>query len=401
MRRAHLCQGGPQAVWLVVFVVQTVLAVRVLLRLARTAGGRRIEAADQAASRSHQVSVIVPVLNEIDRVGPCLEGLIQQGPEVAEILVADGGSSDGTLALIDTYAARDARLRSIAAGVAPAGTNGKAHNLAAGLAAASADLGWVVTIDADVRPGPGLIRALLAHAERERLDALSVATPQHLSGAAEALIHPALLTTLVYRFGIPGRPSEGVGIVQANGQSMLIARDALERVGGFAALAGSICEDVTVARALVAAGFRVGFAETAPGTDLISVAMYGGWWDAWRNWTRSLPMRDRFVRGWLGLAEITAVQALPLPMTIGLKIADRRSQGPPALPHRLCARLNVGLTLVRLGVLIGTARAYPARPPTYWVSPVCDVPAVIGVWLGAVRRRHVWRGRSIVRGVSR
>jgi len=409
--------------WLVaaLVVAQTVLGARVGLRLARTARGKRIPrvqtgqaqgAAPTTTARAEgaTVAVIVPVLNEWDRLGPCLEGLAAQGREVVDVLVVDGGSDDGTVEAVRAVAAREARIRLIEAGEAPAGWNGKVHNLAAGLAQASSAAGWILTVDADVRPEPELVASLLAFARREGVTALSVATRQRLSGAAEAVLHPALLATLVYRFGIPGSATDRVADVQANGQCFLVRRDALTAVGGFAPLRDSLCEDVTLARRLAAAGERVGFYETE---GLVAVEMYRGWRDAWRNWTRSLPMRDRYsgVAGWVGLAEVALVQAAPA-VALAAGLAARRGRGPRRgrlanRPDRAgsvasaVVRVNTVLLAMRLGVLVGTRRAYERPPWTSWLSPVCDGPAAVGVWLSAVRRRHEWRGRPIVRGGTR
>lgn len=49
-----------------------------------------------------RVSVIIPVLNEAGEIGACLESLESQDyPGDIQILVADGGSTDGTLELLD------------------------------------------------------------------------------------------------------------------------------------------------------------------------------------------------------------------------------------------------------------------------------------------------------------
>lgn len=383
-------------------VIQVALGLRVAVRMARTARGARIprirDGADAASGESGTVSMIVPVLNEAARLGPCLDGLARSGGEVREILVVDGGSTDGTAAIVRAVADRAPRVRLVAAGAAPAGWNGKVHNLVAGAERAAAGSRWLLTIDADVRPEPGLAAALVAFAERSAITALSVATRQRLSGWSEALLHPALLTTLVYRFGIPGSATSRVSEVQANGQCFLVRRDVLARVGGFAPLRQSLCEDVTLARRLAAAGNRVGFYESE---GLVSVEMYAGWRDAWRNWTRSLPMRDRYfgVAGWLGLAEVALVQAAPPPLAlaIGAWLRWSRSGWPPL---RMLVGVNAVLAMMRLGVLVGTARAYEEAPASYWLSPMCDVPATVGVWWSALRRRHEWRGRVMIRGVS-
>jgi dolichol-phosphate mannosyltransferase len=198
-----------------------------------------------------------------------------------------------------------------------------------------------------------------------------------------------MLATLVYRFGIPGYATTRVDRVQANGQCFLVRRDVLDAVGGFAVASDSICEDVTLARAIAATGTPVGFYEI---DDLASVEMYAGWRDAWDNWSRSLPMRDRFTRlaSVQGLAEVLLIQALPL--WLAPLCGRRYGRRHPATV------LNGALLGTRLGVLAGTARAYQRRPWTYWLSPVCDLPVAVRLVAMARRRRHVWRGRTIVAG---
>jgi dolichol-phosphate mannosyltransferase len=50
-------------------------------------------------NQANTVSIVVPTLNEADRIGPCLTGLAQQGPEVREIIVVDSRSTDSTHSL--------------------------------------------------------------------------------------------------------------------------------------------------------------------------------------------------------------------------------------------------------------------------------------------------------------
>ena len=195
------------------------------------------------------------------------------------------------------------------------------------------------------------------------------------------------MTTLVYRFGIPGHATRRVAEVQANGQCCLFQREPLQECGGFAAAQTSLCEDVTLARSLVDEGYAVGFYEA---DGLVSVAMYASWREAWRNWTRSLPLRDRYsgLTGWFGLVEIALTQALPLPLLFLMRWL--------APGQRLAHLVNVGLLMVRLGVLLGTARAYPGRPWSYWLSPLTDLPVTVQLWRNAFRRRHIWRGRLLI-----
>jgi dolichol-phosphate mannosyltransferase len=369
-------------------LAQAVAGLRVVWRLARTARGERIATSD-APLPGQRVTVLVPVLNERDRLGPCLAGSIAQPAEVAEILVIDGGSCDGTQELVAAFAARDGRVRLVDASPIPAGWNGKSHGLQTGLDSADPASAWILTIDADVRPAASLTRSLIAHAIQSDVATVSVATTQRLSGTAEGIVHPALLTTLVYRFGIPGHATRRLCAVQANGQCALYRREPLQRGGGFAIARASVCEDVTVARALASNGHMVGFHES---DGLAVVEMYENWYEAWRNWTRSLPLRDRYSGspGWLGLVEVALAQALPLPLLAILWRWAPRS--------RFALTVNGVLILTRLGVLSGTARAYAWRPWTYWLSPLADLPVAAQLWRNALRREHVWRGRVLVRG---
>jgi len=150
-----------------------------------------------------------------------------------------------------------------------------------------------------------------------------------------------------------------------------------------------VCEDVTVARAITHRGYPVGFHEAG---DLVSVEMYGNWRDAWTNWSRSLPMRDRHsgAAGQIGLAEVLLVQAAPL--WLAPCWTWRLGRRDPA------AILNTALLIARLGVLGGTARAYVTVPPTYWLSPLADLPVALRLMTMWRRRRFRWRGRDFTAG---
>ena len=378
--------------------MQVLLAVRVIWRMVRTAGGERIEPVEGAtlmvacqacALEQEPVSVIVPVLNEHDRLSPCLDGLIAQGKEVVEIVVVDGGSHDGTQELVRAYLKRDLRVRLVDASPIPATWNGKAWGLQVGLDSVNPITRWILTIDADVRPKALLTCSLLVQAKRAGLAALSIATLQDIEGIGGGLLHPALLTTLVYRFGMPGKILRRVSDVQANGQCFLFRRDVLEACEGFVDTRHSVCEDITIARTLVASGYSIGFYEAR---DLVSVKMYENCRETWHNWTRSLPMRDQFLGMYtlLGWLEVALLQALPLPLLLFLVTTRMRNRWSEAL--------NGMLLVMRIGVLFGTARAYPRRPWSYWLSPLCDLPVTVQLLRSAVQRRHVWRGRVFFRG---
>ncbi len=380
IRRASLAAA-------IIAVPQALLGIRVLWRLLRT-GMRAAVIPESGRAGTARVAVIVPVLNEADRLSPCLEGLTTQDSEVSQILVVDGGSVDGTQELVRSFASHDSRIRLIDASPIPDDWNGKAWGLQCGLEATDASILWILTIDADVRPRQALTRSLLDFARMRRLAMLSVATRQEIETLGEGLVHPSFLTTLVYRFGIPGNITHDPSNVQANGQCFLIRRELLQHVGEFAAVRGSICEDVTLARIVAASGEPVGFFEAG---DLVSARMYSNGWSTLREWPRSLPMRDQFfgLADLLHLLEIVTVQSAPLPLLVLARVLG--------LPGWF-ATLQAILVITRAGVLVGIRRAYPRRPWTFWASPLFDMPATMLVMASTLRRRFTWRGRALARG---
>jgi dolichol-phosphate mannosyltransferase len=369
-------------------VAQAALGARVFTRMARAASAQRIPASAEPL-RPATLTAIVPVLNESSRVAGALGGLAMQGPWLREVLVVDGGSSDETVEIVRWFAARDPRIKPIAAPRRPPDWNGKIWNLKAGLEAADPGSDWILTLDADVRPTAQLTASLLSFAQAESLDALSLATRQDVSGDGLALLHGSMLATLIYRFGPPGSRATSPAGVMANGQCFLARRAVLERTHAFESARDSRCEDVTIARTVVSHGFSAGFYEA---DGLAGVRMYESAGEAWANWPRSLPLNDRYVTApalALQLAEVLLVQALPPAIAAAGLLA-------PGLRSTLLYRVNLALALARLGVLAGASRAYANAPAGYWLSPLADLAVALRLAGAACQRDWTWRGVELV-----
>jgi dolichol-phosphate mannosyltransferase len=359
--------------------------LRAIARLLRLYPRAFVEVSDSPSNE--RVTIILPVLNESQRLAACLDGLVAQPREGAEILVVDGGSTDTTREIIEHYHVRDERVRLVEASPMDPAWTGKAWGLYVGLNASNPDSEWILCVDADVRAAPELLRSLLHHARATGISSFSVATMQKLSGAVEGLIHPPLLTTLVYRFGSPGRATKNVHKVLANGQCFISRRETLLRTGAFEAARTSLCEDITIARRLAQCGEAVGFYESH---GLVEVRMYDDWRETWCNWPRSLPMRDQYFgwHGWLGLFKVLFFQAVPLPVFLLCAVAGRFSW---------LASAAGAFLLLRIAILVGVAHAYQSRPWSYWLSPLLDLPVAFKLMASALARRQVWRGKIYVR----
>lgn len=346
---------------------------------------QRIQASDQPSA--DRICILLPVLHEAKRIRCALDSLIAQPEEVGEILVIDGGSTDGTQAIVESYQTQDRRIQLNDASPVDKRWTGKAWGLDFGLRRSKPFCQWVLCVDADVWASRKLARSLLAHAKKTGVSTFSVATKQRLSCKIEGLIHPAMLTTLIYRYGSPGKATRKKQKVQANGQCFFARRETLLRTGAFDAARSSLCEDITMARRMAECGELVGFYEA---DDLVEASMYDNWRETWANWPRSLPMRDRYF-GWrqaAGLSGVLFFQALPLPLLLLGTLF-----GAPFW----FSCLNGFLLALRIGVLFGLSRVYPKKPWTYWLSPLVDLPVTLRILQFALRRRHSWRGRTYVR----
>ena len=348
-------------------MLRRLLALLVLVRLSR---GRRMKPplAPGAPAPTQTVSVVIPARDEEARIAGCLRGLRDE--PVHEVIVVDDESADGTAAVASSFGATVVRGAPL-----PDGWTGKPWALEQGLRAATGD--WVVFLDADTRPQRGLIAALIEAAGST--DLLSAGPRFVCDSAGERLLHPAFLTTIVYRVGPPGvpghQPSKRRAII--NGQCVVARREHLLRAGGWALVRHHMTEDVALARALRARGWRIGFEDAA---DLLEVRMYESAAETWTGWGRSLMGPD--VNGpattVADLATLWLVMALPLPRLL-LGRGDR---------------LDAGLAALRLAILAGYARAYRPRGLPFWLSPLADVPVMARLTQSVLRPTRTWRGRT-------
>ena len=178
----------------------------------------------------------------------------------------------------------------------------------------------------------------------------------------------------------------------ANGQCFLCRRSLLADLGGYSSAKQSFCDDVTLARYAAAQGAKVGFWD---GANLIQVRMYEGLAETWREWGRSLDLKDACSPGqkWGDLAFLLFVQALPW---LAMPLAGLAYWLQPSLPVLGVLLANASLLVMRFALLIAIAPSYAPDQPgrwAFWLSPLADPLAVLRIYLSSVRTPTQWRGR--------
>lgn len=386
--------GLTPAEWLVGFlvIIQVPAAVVLLSRLFQALG--RIPPL-QPVLQDHpdwagQVTVIIPTLNEGARIQPCLAGLKLQGAAIREVIVVDSRSQDDTVAKVLAVQAEDPRFRVITDPPLPPDWIGRPWALHQGFLHADPHSTWILGLDADTRPQGGLVNSLLQEAQRGSWDLLTAAPRFLLEHLGEAWLQPSLLMTLIYRFGAAGTSGDPERVM-ANGQCMLLRRQTLAAMGGYTAAKQSFCDDVTLARAAARQGFRVGFADGSP---VLQVRMYTSLVETWREWGRSLDLKDGAPPGQVlvdGLF-LLAVMGIPLPMGVVLTVLH--SWQSDWIVERVLWGLNLGFLGIRCGMLAAVAPSYVRRPWTFWLSPLADPLAAARILISLFSRPKRWRGRD-------
>jgi hypothetical protein len=336
-------------------VLRSVLRGAALAVAAHTVvNARLLRRPPAAAPVPEQVSVLLPVRDEAERIEPTLRALLASThmPSL-EIVVLDDHSADGTADLVRGVAAKDRRVRVVSSDAEPPpGWLGKPFACARLAELADPGSSVFVFLDADVVLAPdGLSRTVRLLREAE-LGFVSPYPRQQAETAVERLVQPLLqwswLALLPLRLAEhAARPSLAV----ANGQLLAVDTALYRRSGGHTAAGGAVLEDIALARVLRAAGGHGGMAD---GTDVARCRMYDGGRELRDGYAKSLWAAAGGSR--LGSAAqvglLLALYARPDPVcfaagVLSRVVAARRTGGrawPDALLHPFSVLTYAALT---------------------------------------------------------
>lgn len=166
-----------------------------------------------------KISVIIPVRNEEQSIGPLLDSLTNQTLKPAEIVITDGGSTDATLQIITQQIEAGAPIQLIRERAA---LPGRGRNLAA----ARAGNEWIAFIDAGIKPEPTWLEFLARRAQ-------SSANVDVVYGSYEPIADTFFKRCAVMAYVPPPVAIEGKLVRSRSVVSLLMKRSVWESVGGF------------------------------------------------------------------------------------------------------------------------------------------------------------------------
>ena len=238
--------------------------------------------ADKPASEGAVVvSVIVPARNEEACLGECLRSLQEQTGIDYEIIVVNDNSTDRTKEIARSYGG----VKVIDAPPLPPGWTGKSHAAHCGAQAAKGE--WLLFTDADTIHRHRSLRHAVQEAEDHLVDMLSYSPKQEVHGLWERSLMPVIFAELRRQYPPREVSRPESPVAAANGQYLLIKREAYDAIGGHAAVRDSLLEDVEIARRLKQAGKAIRFRY---GRDALKTRMYRTFPQMWEGWTKNLAL---------------------------------------------------------------------------------------------------------------
>ena len=278
----------------------------------------------ESHSEAPLVSIILPVRNQAKTVTECVRSLVGIDYPNKEIIVVDGGSTDDTKELVQSF--KD-QIRYVEEEPLPAGWVGKNWACHLGYKRSKGDL--LLFTDGDSIHSTDSLTRAVNYLHAEKVDMVTLAPGTILRTFWERVLQPPIFLLIMILVGgklvNDDRRRNAIG----NGQYMLFRRDAYEKVGGHTGVHDKIIEDYSLARLLKRAGMRLRFVTAQ---DVLGVRMYSSLGEIWRGWRKNFYTVSEKYMVWKAATKIILMLTfLVLPfaiLTYGVIIAPTNPLNP-------------------------------------------------------------------------
>jgi len=330
------------------------------------------------------VTVLIPARDEADVIGRSVAALAAQGSGL-DVVVVDDQSSDDTRGAALRAAGQYLALRVVEGRPLPDGWAGKLWALEQGRAVVERP--YVLLLDADIELAPGVVPALLAKMHALDATLVSVMAELHCTTFWERLLSPAFVFffKLLYPFAASNDATKRTAA--AAGGCMLVRADALNAIGGFAAIRGALIDDCALAAALKRHRPPIWLGMSR---SVRSLRVYGELGDFWSMVSRSAFTQLRYSIAWLLVATVLMVLTLLVPLAaLAVGAAAREAEvaaAGGAAWLAMAAAYGPVVSFYRLPAV--WAATLPAAAALF-LAMTCD--SALRYWRGT---RATWKARA-------
>ena len=322
---------------------------------------------------SGSVSVLIPMRNEEANVKGCLSSVLaQKGLDTLEVIAIDDGSTDNTSNEVKAFPS----VELISGEKLPDKWLGKLWACQQLAEKSSGD--YLVFVDADVRLSDYAVANSIS--KMGNWDFISPYPRQLTSGFVQKIFQPLLQWS--WLSSVPLLIAQKYSIKSmavANGQFLIIKRDAYFKSGAHAGIKTEVLDDLMLARNLLKQGYKGGVAEAS---NIATCHMYKNKMELFKGYQKSLWKAFGSVPGTiLAIALLIVTGILPI-----ISTALGSTSGLAAFGLITLSRM---ISSLRTGSLPNTAIFHP-------LAILMLLGLILFSWYGKITNTITWRDRTVI-----
>ena len=322
---------------------------------------------------SGSVSVLIPMRNEEENVKGCLSSVLaQKGLDTLEVIAIDDGSTDNTSNEIKVFPS----VELISGEKLPDKWLGKLWACQQLAEKSSGD--YLVFVDADVRLSDYAVANSIS--KMGNWDFISPYPRQLTSGFVQKIFQPLLQWS--WLSSVPLLIAQKYSIKSmavANGQFLIIKRDAYFKSGAHAGIKTEVLDDLMLARNLLKQGYKGGVAEAS---NIATCHMYKNKMELFKGYQKSLWKAFGSVPGTiLAIALLIVTGILPI-----ISTALGSTSGLAAFGLITLSRM---ISSLRTGSLPNSAIFHP-------LAILMLLGLILFSWYGKITNTITWRDRTVI-----
>ena len=322
---------------------------------------------------SGSVSVLIPMRNEEANVKGCLSSVLaQKGLDTLEVIAIDDGSTDNTSNEVKAFPS----VELISGEKLPDKWLGKLWACQQLAEKSSGD--YLVFVDADVRLSDYAVANSIS--KMGNWDFISPYPRQLTAGFVQKIFQPLLQWS--WLSSVPLLIAQKYSIKSmavANGQFLIIKRDAYFKSGAHAGIKTEVLDDLMLARNLLKQGYKGGVAEAS---NIATCHMYKNKMELFKGYQKSLWKAFGSVPGTiLAIALLIVTGILPI-----ISTALGSTSGLAAFGLITLSRM---ISSLRTGSLPNSAIFHP-------LAILMLLGLILFSWFGKLTNTITWRDRTVI-----